>query len=681
MSRKLIVNDGKRQRELLLVGTMVVGRDPSCDISEADPLLSRRHVEFVSGAGEVVVRDLGSRNGILINGIKTTQAILRPGDMVQVGHLQVTYVEDAAPISASVSPVDADATALIAPPRTPPAAATPPAPPPPQPVSLADLPTMAVPGMRASGPATAERPKPAPAVEKPAAPAAPKGVDDTDDRTRFFPPPVTAPPAAKPAAEAAAKPIAAAPAPAPGEDPDKTRFSPPPTPPVARPARPSPAPPAASEDDDKTRFVTPPAAPPRAASPPPPAPRPRPVEREEPAPRPQARTSSPVAVPASERAKPRIAKGSWTFFVLLQVAGLAAIVFLATVIPLILWQQRVLNATASSRASALTNWLASNARSALEASNPGAVASAADEVSREPGVVSALILSPEGRVLAPSSRSTETIASLPGLSLKPGEVATLRQSWNTDLLESARPVAAGDRSRAAIAWITYRPERPQEAGSGAVVLAVPVVIVLIAAWFSSRLITRKTIGALTALNEDIELAVGGKLDQIGDPLGAKPVSDLADALNYLIVKLRGGASLDAAAKSAAASRPSSVRPSTTPAPVHEHEPTAKRPVRLDARIVANAQFRVTEASRDCADLIGVRPDALVGQHLIDAIPDRDIADAVLQSLSALGASGEHRTTVPAGARGYDVSIAVSREGKDKPLTIVISRATSSEVTV
>ena len=139
-------------------------------------------------------------------------------------------------------------------------------------------------------------------------------------------------------------------------------------------------------------------------------------------------------------------------------------------------------------------------------------------------VVGALILSP-GRVLAPSSRSTEMIASLPGLSLKPGDVATLRQSWNGDLLESARPIAAGDRSRAAIAWITYRPERPQEAGSGAVVLAVPVIVVLIAAWFSSRLITRRTMGALAALNEDIELAVGGKLDQIADPLGAKPVSD------------------------------------------------------------------------------------------------------------------------------------------------------------
>ena len=656
MSRKLIVNDGKRQRELLLVGTMVIGRDPSCDISEADPLLSRRHVEFVSGASEVVVRDLGSRNGILINGIKTTQAILRPGDTVQVGHLQLTFVDDAAPISASVSPVDHDATALIAPPRTPIAAAAPP----PPPVSPADLPTMAVPVPRANTPpGVAERPKAAAQIERPAT-AEKKPIDDTE-KTRFFPPPVANPAVAPSMGTVSTD----------HDDPERTRFIPPPARPAARPVRPSAAPPVSepvSDEDDRTRFV-----------PPPGPPRPAPVAREQPMPRPQARTTTPSAVPSSERAKARVAKGSWTFFVLVQVAALAAIVFLATVIPLILWQQRVLDATASSRASALTNWLASNARSALEASNPGAVASAADEVAREPGVVSALILSPEGRVLAPSSRSTETISSLPGLSLKPGEVATLRQSWNGDLLESTRPVAAGDRSRAAIAWITYRPERPQEAGSGAVVLSVPIIVVLVAAWFSSRLITRKTIGALTALNEDIELAVGGKLDQIGDPLGAKPVRDLADALNYLIVKLRGGASLDAAVRSAAVSKPSTSRTSVAPAPSAEPEPAVKRPLRLDARIVANPQFRVTEASRDCADLIGVRPDALVGQHLIDAIPDRDIADAVLQSLSALGASGEHRTMLPAGARGYDVSIVVSREGKDKPLTIVISRA--SEVAV
>jgi PAS domain-containing protein len=178
--------------------------------------------------------------------------------------------------------------------------------------------------------------------------------------------------------------------------------------------------------------------------------------------------------------------------------------------------------------------------------------------------------------------------------------------------------------------------------------------------------------ALTVLNEDIELAVGGRLDAIGDPLGAKPVRDLADAVNYLIAKLRSGGDV-AERHGATAPRPAQGR-SAAPAAVPAAEPPApvKRPVRLDARIVANAQFRVTEASPGCAELIGVRPDALVGQHLIDAIPDRDIADAVLRSLSALGSSGEHRTVVTAGDRGYGVSIHVSREGKDKPLTIAIS---------
>lgn len=97
MSRRLIVTGGARRRELILVGTMIVGRDPTCDISDAaDPLLSRRHAEF-SGANEVTVRDLGSRNGILVNGSKTPQCVLRPGDVVQIGHLQVTFIEEVGP--------------------------------------------------------------------------------------------------------------------------------------------------------------------------------------------------------------------------------------------------------------------------------------------------------------------------------------------------------------------------------------------------------------------------------------------------------------------------------------------------------------------------------------------------------------------------------------------------------
>lgn len=97
MSRRIIVSGGSQSREFVLVGTMVVGRDPACDISDAaDPLLSRRHAEF-SNVKDAMVRDLGSRNGILVNGVKTPQAVLRAGDVVQVGQLQVKFVDEIGP--------------------------------------------------------------------------------------------------------------------------------------------------------------------------------------------------------------------------------------------------------------------------------------------------------------------------------------------------------------------------------------------------------------------------------------------------------------------------------------------------------------------------------------------------------------------------------------------------------
>jgi FHA domain len=92
--KKLLVNDGRSEREVLLVGTIVVGRDPSCQLNDLDPLLSRRHAEFVPSSKGVTVRDLKSRNGILVNGDKVPEHVLKPGDVVQLGHLHVRYVEE-----------------------------------------------------------------------------------------------------------------------------------------------------------------------------------------------------------------------------------------------------------------------------------------------------------------------------------------------------------------------------------------------------------------------------------------------------------------------------------------------------------------------------------------------------------------------------------------------------------
>lgn len=128
MSTKLIVSDGKRERALVLVDKILVGRDPTCDVSHEDDLLSRRHAEFVAGSDSVTVRDLGSRNGIFVNGLRTAERAIYPGDVVQVGPLRVLYAHDVRPASILPEQVIADRTVI----RPPPSVARPaPAPPPP----------------------------------------------------------------------------------------------------------------------------------------------------------------------------------------------------------------------------------------------------------------------------------------------------------------------------------------------------------------------------------------------------------------------------------------------------------------------------------------------------------------------------------------------------------------------
>jgi hypothetical protein len=92
--RKLIIGNGRSEREILLVGNITIGRDPACHVSEPDPLLSRRHAEIIANVHGVSVRDLNSRNGILVNGEKTREQVLLPGDVVQLGHLQIRYIEE-----------------------------------------------------------------------------------------------------------------------------------------------------------------------------------------------------------------------------------------------------------------------------------------------------------------------------------------------------------------------------------------------------------------------------------------------------------------------------------------------------------------------------------------------------------------------------------------------------------
>ena len=74
-------------REVLLTGrpSITFGRSPEADISIPDTRISRIHAEIRTWDRDLVIKDMGSRNGILINGIKTEVAILHAGDTFRIG--------------------------------------------------------------------------------------------------------------------------------------------------------------------------------------------------------------------------------------------------------------------------------------------------------------------------------------------------------------------------------------------------------------------------------------------------------------------------------------------------------------------------------------------------------------------------------------------------------------------
>lgn len=94
--RRLVLDDGRIQRDLVIRERMTVGRDPSCDISDSDPRLSRRHAEFLATSQGLLIRDLQSRNGIRVNGRSAREATLAPGDLVEIAHLAIRFLDDEA---------------------------------------------------------------------------------------------------------------------------------------------------------------------------------------------------------------------------------------------------------------------------------------------------------------------------------------------------------------------------------------------------------------------------------------------------------------------------------------------------------------------------------------------------------------------------------------------------------
>jgi pSer/pThr/pTyr-binding forkhead associated (FHA) protein len=67
-----------------------VGRATRADFIMDAPLVSRVHCRLTAGAAELEVRDLESTNGTFVNGERVERALLKGGDRLGVGRVELT---------------------------------------------------------------------------------------------------------------------------------------------------------------------------------------------------------------------------------------------------------------------------------------------------------------------------------------------------------------------------------------------------------------------------------------------------------------------------------------------------------------------------------------------------------------------------------------------------------------
>ena len=91
-ARALLEVNGTRHP--LQVPGLVVGRGTDADLRINDPGVSRRHIEFVVHESEsgpsIQVNDLGSTNGMLVDGHRITSTGVRDGTQVKIGNTTMT---------------------------------------------------------------------------------------------------------------------------------------------------------------------------------------------------------------------------------------------------------------------------------------------------------------------------------------------------------------------------------------------------------------------------------------------------------------------------------------------------------------------------------------------------------------------------------------------------------------
>jgi predicted component of type VI protein secretion system len=83
---------------------LLLGRHPECDIQIDSRKISRRHCCIAQVSDYLVVRDLGSTNGIRINGVRVVEGRLAAGDELTIGNNRYKVMWDVMPVIPNAPP-------------------------------------------------------------------------------------------------------------------------------------------------------------------------------------------------------------------------------------------------------------------------------------------------------------------------------------------------------------------------------------------------------------------------------------------------------------------------------------------------------------------------------------------------------------------------------------------------
>lgn len=90
-SYELLVIKGPEEGQVypLEEDEVLIGRDPTCEITLEDRTLSRQHAKILINGDNLTIEDLGSVNGVLVNGVKVSSGELKIDDRLTLGNIEL----------------------------------------------------------------------------------------------------------------------------------------------------------------------------------------------------------------------------------------------------------------------------------------------------------------------------------------------------------------------------------------------------------------------------------------------------------------------------------------------------------------------------------------------------------------------------------------------------------------